>query len=822
MNIPVSILNKMSPDLKLMIFGMGEAGVQKLRDVVEYAYRDFEGRQDFTSDDLDKDLKRQITTLTGMGFSTSAALTGRRLEEGFRYQTQPAFAVSSKLMGEYGSKVMSAFGRAQEISHDWGMLAGKTALTLAGMGTTISVGRAVNAARNAARGIQVAQAAQNINRARRIIMGIRGAATFAGSAGGIIGSGVGFVVGTIVQEAVYRIFVRLTKQRAENLAFSEMAAELFDRQRIVGDFNIYRGALQGFSGYDGSNAYSIFDGILQQERLGVTLDRYGADYTKMSSLSKKLITKGMMTDENFEGYMGRSVQLEALYGADFSDIMTGISVLTFGDKDVDEASQLFEEFFVSVAGGGTPHVSQLALVQELMGFSQSYVQGQKFNLEGYSNLARISNFLTPIYDMHTTQPIQTLVTGVDTALGRGVQGQQGFSRVMSEFTTNYGISQEQALKGLTSHPDVFENFLKGIVVELGIGHDSFDITGNLSEEKMIHLFRYAQQGLGMDNSTVQSIIPAIRAYTGGSRVEDVSREFFEQEEITRAGILDRFAYTDLLTEFGKGSRALSSMILENVDLMKEIDTLTVRMYQEKIPGIVGSLGEMVLTIGSWLSGTPIIREGLATGAASVAGGLTSITLPDEMNALYFNKLFDSLVYQESRGIHTLEDGSLKTNKLSGARGITQVMPDTGVDPGFWTDPLGDDDSIENYLRFGRQYLSGLLRYYGGDVRKALAAYNWGPGKVDRAVENHGGNWESILPLETSTYIYEVLGRMDGHTYRNTGQYTFNDFANEGEEGYNDNSPDSPNDDENSLEIDLDAGVYYNDDFVEYITSRVMA
>lgn len=819
MNIPVSILNKMSPDLKLMIFGMGEAGVQKLRDVVEYAYRDFEGRQDFTSDDLDKDLKRQITILTGMGFSTSAALTGRRLEEGFRYQTQPAFAVSSKLMGEYGSKVMSAFGRAQEISHDWGMLAGKTALTLAGMGTTISVGRAVNAARNAARGIQVAQAAQNINRARRIIMGIRGAATFAGSAGGIIGSGVGFVVGTIVQEAVYRIFVRLTRNRAENLSFSEMAADLFDRQRIVGDFNIYRGALQGFSGYDGSNAYSIFDGILQQERLGVTLDRYGADYTKLSSLSKKLITRGMMTDENFEGYAGRSVQLEALYGADFSDIMTGISVLTFGDKDIDEASQLFEEFFVSVAGGGTPHVSQLALVQELMGFSQSYVQGQKFNLEGYSNLARISNFLTPIYDMHTTQPIQTLVTGVDTALGRGVQGQQGFSRVMSEFTTNYGISQEQALRGLTNHPDVFENFLKGIVVELGIGHDSFDMTGNLSEEKMIHLFRYTQQGLGMDNSTVQAIIPAIRAYVGGARVGDVSREFFERDEITRAGILDRFAYTDLLTEFGKGSRALSSMILENVDLMKEIDTLTVRMYQEKIPGIVGSLGEMVLTIGSWLSGVPTSGGG-SSGGRGVPSPLSG--QPDEINDLYFNRLFDSLVYQESRGVHTLEDGSLLTNPNSGAMGLAQIMAATAAQPGFWTDPLGDDDSIENHLRFGRQYLSGLLRYYGGDVRKALAAYNWGAGHVNTAVETHGEDWINNLPTETSNYISEILGRMNGYTYRDTEHYSFNSFANDGEEGYNDNSPDSPNDNENSLEIDLDAGVYYNDEFVEYITSRVMA
>lgn len=827
MEISPKLLNKMSPELKLLIFGMGEDKVQELRDSVDYTFREYEGNSRFTEEDLDEELKKQVSVVTSLGFTAGAALTSRRIEERFSYQTQPAFNTSSKIMGEYGSKVMAAFGRAEEISHGWGTTAGQTALAITTLATSVIVSRAIAAARGVATTVKTLG---NINRARKIITGIRGAFTLAGGLGGIVGSVAGFAVGSIVQELTYRLFVNLTKGRAERLAFSEMAADMFDRQRVLNDFEQYRGVLQGFSGYDGTNAYAIFDRILEQERHGVSMERYGFDYNKMANLSRQLITNGMMTDENFEGYMGRAMQLESLFGADFSSIMTGASILTFGDKDVDEASQLFEEFFVSVAGGGVPHVSQLALVQELMSFSQSYVQGQKFNMEGYQNLARISNFLTPIYNMHTTQPIQNLVTGVDSALSRGVLGD---SRVMTEFMANYGISQREALQGLTSTPEVFEKFLSGIVKEIGIGYDSFGPDGQLSEEKMIHLFRYAGAGLNMDNSTIQSLIPAIRAYVGGARVTDVSRGYFEENEVERAGVLDRFGYTSLLTEFGRGHRTLSSMISENLDIMKEIDTLTVRMYTETTPQILSTMGDMVVTIAKSLGyeledGAVVWPEVVVpySGAASVAAATQAATVAvireqqEMVSEIYFNQLFDSLVYQESRGVHTTADGSLLSSG-AGALGITQIMPDTGKSPGYGVAPL-KDDSKEEYIRFGRDYLSALIRHYDGDVKKALAAYNWGGGNVNKAVRLHGEDWINHLPEETENYISGVLGRTSGYTYQDTSQYEFNSFVdNDEEEGYNDLDKESPSDDEDYLEIDLDAGIYYNDRLVEYVASRVM-
>ena len=83
---------------------------------------------------------------------------------------------------------------------------------------------------------------------------------------------------------------------------------------------------------------------------------------------------------------------------------------------------------------------------------------------------------------------------------------------------------------------------------------------------------------------------------------------------------------------------------------------------------------------------------------------------------------------------------------AGAVGLTQLMPKTAA--GMGVNPMNVDENLKG----GSQYLQSLIKKYDGNVAKALAAYNAGPGRVDK-----GGP----LPQETQDYVAKVLLKAGG-------------------------------------------------------------
>lgn len=106
-------------------------------------------------------------------------------------------------------------------------------------------------------------------------------------------------------------------------------------------------------------------------------------------------------------------------------------------------------------------------------------------------------------------------------------------------------------------------------------------------------------------------------------------------------------------------------------------------------------------------------------------------------------LIEALVWQESRW---------RPNAVShaGARGLAQLMPGTARDLG-----VNPDDPFAN-LEGGARYLREQLDRFDGNLEKALAAYNAGPGRVIRA----GG-----IPRirETQLYVAAIMGRLSDHS-----------------------------------------------------------
>lgn len=90
---------------------------------------------------------------------------------------------------------------------------------------------------------------------------------------------------------------------------------------------------------------------------------------------------------------------------------------------------------------------------------------------------------------------------------------------------------------------------------------------------------------------------------------------------------------------------------------------------------------------------------------------------------------------------------------AGAKGLMQLMDGTARGLGV-TDSFDPVQNIEG----GTRYLAMLLRKYGGDEAVALAAYNAGPGRIDRlgisSQEELLAKWDE-LPAETQRYIGKV-------------------------------------------------------------------
>jgi soluble lytic murein transglycosylase-like protein len=90
---------------------------------------------------------------------------------------------------------------------------------------------------------------------------------------------------------------------------------------------------------------------------------------------------------------------------------------------------------------------------------------------------------------------------------------------------------------------------------------------------------------------------------------------------------------------------------------------------------------------------------------------------------------------------------------AGAEGIAQLMPSSYPHVNR-RDPVAS-------LHAGAQTMQANLQQFGGDIRKALAAYNAGGGRVAREVAQLGPIWESGLPDETKRYLAALLGGNHG-------------------------------------------------------------
>jgi len=182
----------------------------------------------------------------------------------------------------------------------------------------------------------------------------------------------------------------------------------------------------------------------------------------------------------------------------------------------------------------------------------------------------------------------------------------------------------------------------------------------------------------------------------------------------------------------KGIRALAWMVLAS------FPTLAPAASSGDVKIVVGASGRKV-----------ILNEDLGQRARRLSTKLAD--LPDQRLEPLIQRHSDAqnLDPRLVRALIQAESGyNVKALSNKGAIGLMQLMPATASD--LNVNPYDPDQNIKG----GTMYLRQMIDHFAGKVELAVAAYNAGPG----AVEKHGG----IPPFaETRDYVKRVLSLWRG-------------------------------------------------------------
>ena len=331
-----------------------------------------------------------------------------------------------------------------------------------------------------------------------------------------------------------------------------------------------------------------------------------------------------------------------------------------------------------------------------------------------------------------------------------------------------GLSGEQmrgALEGmaraLRAQPG-----LVGVLKDLGVtveGRDKADVLTDLVTQLNKMPFYTAQQYAGLFGIDADELFMLQEGLVDMKRLREERKKMNEEAGFDAAKAAEEAKnYSNAIRQVTERLSLLKDIVANSMmPYFKDFTAITIRALDalnkwlgtakpagQQVQGAVdankqGASALWEFTKRSWgfltTGKVPTNGSNSTQAAPSGAGGAGSLFSVLESRYGLPPGLLDKMWNQESsRGKNMLSP--------AGAKGHFGFMDATAKEMG-----LKDPNDLQESARAAAEYMAKLMSRYGGDIQKALAAYNWGMGNVDR-------QGMANAPWETQKYVRDISGR----------------------------------------------------------------